>query len=82
MSSSSARPTSPAAAAPCWWRRPIAAGDPRPSIEERWPSAAAYVAAVRASAERLQGERLLLAEDVHAIIAAAEAGTLARLPAR
>jgi hypothetical protein len=59
-----------------------AANDPRLSIEERWPNQAAYVAAVRASAERLQAERLLLAEDAQAIVAAAEANTLARLPAR
>jgi hypothetical protein len=57
----------------------MAANDPRPSIEERWPSQAAYVAAVKASAERLAAERLLLAEDVQAIVAAAEANTLARL---
>jgi hypothetical protein len=56
----------------------MAAGDPRPSIEERYPDAAAYVAAVRAAAERLVAERLLLAEDAQAMVAAAEAGTLAR----
>jgi hypothetical protein len=54
--------------------------DPRPSLEERYADNAAYVAAVRASAERLAAERLLLAEDAAAMIAAAEAGTLARLP--
>ena len=53
--------------------------DPRPSIAERWPDNAAYVAAVRASAERLVAERLLLAEDAAAMAAAAEAGSLARL---
>lgn len=57
----------------------IAAGDPRPSIEERWPDAGAYVAAVRASAQRLVAERLLLAEDAAAMVVAAEAGTLGRL---
>ncbi len=56
-----------------------AAGDPRPSIEERYPDAAAYVAAVRAAADRLVAERLLLPEDAAATVAAAEAGTLARL---
>ncbi|MBY0337734.1 MAG: hypothetical protein K2X11_14045 [Acetobacteraceae bacterium] len=56
-----------------------AVGDPRPSIEERYPDAAAYVAAVRAAAERLQAERLLLPEDVAAMVAAAQADTLARL---
>lgn len=56
-----------------------AARDPRPSIEERYATPAAYVAAVRAAAERLAAERLLLPEDVTAITAAAEAGSLARL---
>jgi hypothetical protein len=59
----------------------LAANDPRPSIEERWPDAAAYVAAVRQAAERLAAERLLLAEDVQAMVAAAQAGTLDRLRA-
>jgi hypothetical protein len=58
----------------------MAAGDPRPSLEERYPDAAAYVAAVRTAAERLVAERLLLAEDAQAVVAAAAAGTLARLP--
>ncbi|WP_426959535.1 alpha/beta hydrolase domain-containing protein [Muricoccus radiodurans] len=57
----------------------MANNDPRPSIEERWPDRAAYVAAVRQAAERLAGERLLLPEDVQATVAAAEAGTLDRL---
>jgi hypothetical protein len=57
----------------------LAAGDPRPSVEERYPDAAAYVAAVRAAAARLVAERLLLPEDAQAMAAAAEAGTLARL---
>lgn len=56
-----------------------AARDPRPSIEERYATPAAYVAAVRASAERLAAERLLLPEDVAAITTAASAGSLARL---
>jgi hypothetical protein len=34
---------------------------------------------VRAAAARLVAERLLLAEDAQAMVAAAEAGTLARL---
>lgn len=55
-----------------------AAGDPRPSIAERYPDAAAYVAAVRVAAERLMAERLLLEEDVQAMVGAAEAGRLAR----
>jgi Alpha/beta hydrolase domain len=54
------------------------AGDPRPSLEERYPTPAAYAAAVRAAADRLVAERLLLPEDVAAMAAAAEAGRLAR----
>lgn len=56
-----------------------AAGDPGPSLEERYPTPDDYVAAVRASAGRLAEERLLLREDVEAIMAAARADTLARL---
>ena len=56
-----------------------AARDPRLSIEERYATPEAYVAAVRAAAERLAAERLMLAEDVEAVTAAAAADTLARL---
>ncbi|WP_431283861.1 alpha/beta hydrolase domain-containing protein [Humitalea sp. 24SJ18S-53] len=55
-----------------------AAGDPRLSIAERYPTPDAYVAAVAATAQRMAVERLLLAEDVAAITAAAQADTLAR----
>lgn len=48
-------------------------GDPRPSIEERYPSHAAYVEAVREVAEILQRDRLLLAEDVERYVEAARA---------
>lgn len=54
-------------------------GDPRLSLAERYATPEAYVAAVRAAAERLAVERLLLSEDVAAINAAAAADTLARL---
>jgi hypothetical protein len=56
-----------------------AARDPRPSIEERYATPADYVAAVRAAADRLAAERLMLAEDVETVAAAATADTLARL---
>lgn len=56
-----------------------ARGDARLSIAERWPDAAAYLAAVRSSATRLVTERLLLPEDAEAMVAAAGAGTLARI---
>ena len=51
----------------------IASGDPRPSLDERYASHAAYVAAVREAAERLCHERLLLAEDLERIVARAAA---------
>jgi hypothetical protein len=40
-----------------------AAGDPRPSLEERYGSRDAYAAKVKAAADALVGERLLLPED-------------------
>ncbi len=49
----------------------LASGDPRLSLEERYGSQAAYVAAVEAAARALAAERLLLAEDVDRIVAAA-----------
>jgi hypothetical protein len=45
--------------------------DPRPSIAERYPDAAAYQAAIGEAARRLVAERLMLAEDVERCIAAA-----------
>jgi len=55
-----------------------AAGDPRPSLEERYPTPAAFAPAVRAAAERLVAERLLLPEDAAEMVAAADAGRWAR----
>ena len=46
-------------------------GDPRPSLEERYPDHAHYVEAVRAAAKELCDERLLLDEDVERYVAAA-----------
>ncbi|MEO8308911.1 MAG: alpha/beta hydrolase domain-containing protein [Pseudomonadota bacterium] len=43
------------------------AGDPRPSIEERYPTQAAYLAAVAKAALSLQRDRLLLEEDAQVI---------------
>ncbi|SDG56723.1 MULTISPECIES: alpha/beta hydrolase domain-containing protein [unclassified Duganella] len=42
----------------------MAAGDPRPSLEMRYPTRDAYVAAVKAAAERQVAAGLLLPEDV------------------
>lgn len=48
-----------------------AADDPRPSLEERYGSRAAYVAQVEAAAAALVAERLLLPADAAAFVAAA-----------
>jgi hypothetical protein len=57
----------------------LAAGDPRPSIAERYADDAAYVAAVRRAAANAVAERLLLPADAEALIARAQAGRLAQL---
>jgi hypothetical protein len=49
-----------------------AAGDPRPSLEERYGTREAYVAKVKAAAEALVAERLLLPADAAAYVKAAE----------
>ena len=51
----------------------LATGDPRPSLEERYGDHQGYVDAVRAAAEQLVAERLLLQQDADRAIAAAEA---------
>jgi hypothetical protein len=43
-------------------------GDPRPSIEERYASKAAYLELVRKAAEGLIAERFLLAADLEAVV--------------
>ena len=53
-----------------------AAGDPRPSLQERYTDHASYVGLVTAAARRLQSERLLLEQDVEAYIAASEAAAV------
>ncbi len=54
----------------------IAAGDPRPSIAERYPRSEDYIEAVARAAAELESERLLLAEDVERYVAAAKARSL------
>lgn len=54
----------------------IAAGDPRPSLEELYVTHDGYVAAVRRAAERLFRARLMLAEDVAQTVAEAEASNV------
>ncbi len=48
-----------------------ATGDPRKSIAERYADKAAYVAAIRAAAEQLVADRLMIAEDVERMAVAA-----------
>lgn len=47
-------------------------GDPRPSIEERYPSREAYVATVKAAADRLVAARYLLPADAALLVKRAE----------
>jgi alpha/beta hydrolase family protein len=54
----------------------LAAGDPRLSLEERYPSHADYVNAVTAAANGLLSQRLLLPVDAASIIAAANAAAV------
>jgi hypothetical protein len=53
-----------------------AAGDPRLSLEERYPNHDDYVAKVTAAANDLVSKRLLLPEDAASIIAAANAAAV------
>jgi hypothetical protein len=54
----------------------MASGDPRLSVEERYPTHEDYVTAVRRAAGALVRERLLLAEDARAMVAEAEASNV------
>jgi hypothetical protein len=54
----------------------LAAGDPRLSLEERYADHATYVGLVTRAAQELKAQRLLLDEDVAAIIAAAQAASV------
>jgi len=56
----------------------IASGDPRPSIEERYPNHEAYVEKIRAAAQQLVKERYLLQPDADRLISQAEASNIAR----
>ena len=51
----------------------LAKGDPRPSLAERYPSHAAYVAKVKAQADALVAQRYMLSADAARIVAEAEA---------
>jgi Alpha/beta hydrolase domain len=54
----------------------LAAGDPRPSLEERYVDHGAYVSAVTRAAQTLEAERFLLDEDAAAATAAAQASSV------
>jgi hypothetical protein len=54
----------------------LAAGDPRPSLEERYVDHGAYVSAVTRAAQALKAERFLLDEDVAAATVAAQAASV------
>lgn len=53
-----------------------ATGDPRPSLEERYPTHQAYVDQVRAAAEALAQDRFLLPEDVDRFVQAAQVSSV------
>ena len=55
-----------------------AAGDPRPSLEERYDTHRDYVNRVTAAAEALKRDRLLLDEDVAAYIKKASDSAIGR----
>jgi len=54
----------------------LAAGDPRPSLEERYASHNAWVAAVKTAADKAVSDRFLLREDADRLIAEAEASAV------
>lgn len=56
-------------------------GDPRPALDQLYPTDAAYVDAVRSAAEDLVAARLMLPSDAEESVKAASAGTLAKLGA-
>ncbi|MGH9255272.1 MAG: alpha/beta hydrolase domain-containing protein [Vicinamibacterales bacterium] len=56
----------------------MAAGDPRLSLEERYMNHEGYVAAVKAAAEKLEKQRLLLPADVQQYVERARAGNVLR----
>lgn len=57
-----------------------ASGDPRPSIEERYPTREAYVEAVRKAAKALVDARHLLPQDAAALVADAEREGIRKAP--
>ena len=58
----------------------VAAGDPRLSIEERYPTKEAYLAAFRKAASDLAAQRFLLPEDADSLIKTAESEGVRNAP--
>ncbi len=56
----------------------VAAGDPRPSLEERYATHDGYVARVKAAAARAVAERFLLQDDADRFVAQAEQSRVLR----
>jgi hypothetical protein len=56
----------------------LAAGDPRLSIEERYPSHGTYVSAIAEAVNSLHADRLLLPEDVQRYMGAAVHGSIGK----
>jgi len=54
----------------------MGAGDPRPSLEERYPDHPTYANMVTAAAQQLEQQRLLIDLDVQSYIAAAQAASV------
>ena len=54
----------------------MAKGDPRLSLEERYPNHAAYVAKVKAQADHLVAQRYMLPADAARIVTEAQAAKL------
>jgi len=55
----------------------VAAGDPRLSLEERYPDTESYVSAVRKASDNLVAKRLLLPQDAQRLVSEAERGVRA-----
>ncbi len=56
----------------------LASGDPRPSLEERYPTKDDYISKIAKAADELRAMRLLLSEDVERMVNAAAASVKAR----
>ena len=56
----------------------LASGDPRPSLEERYPTKDDYISKIAKAADELRNMRLLLSEDVERMVNAAAASVKAR----